>query len=57
MIIRLCSAILATLALFGSFIESEGLSADTDAAKRAAQNNALQGPAVDEHAAADEAAT
>jgi small-conductance mechanosensitive channel len=53
MIIRLCSAILATLALFGSFVESEGLSADTDAAKRAAQNNALQGPAVDEHALAE----
>jgi small-conductance mechanosensitive channel len=50
---RLCSAIFATLAVFGSFGASEGLSADTDAANHAAPNNAPPGPAVDEHALAE----
>ena len=55
MIIRLCSAILGTVVLVWSFATSEGLTADTDAAKDAAQDNnaGAAAPAVDEKALAE----
>src|SRR6476660_5825309 len=55
MTIRLCSAILGTVVLVWAFATSEGLTADTDAAKGAAQdkNAGAAAPAVDEKALAE----
>ena len=55
MTIRLCSAVLGTVVLFWSFATSEGLTADTDAAKNVAQDNnaGAAAPAVDEKALAE----
>ena len=52
MTIRLCSAVLGTVLLVWSFA-SEGLPADTDAAKGVAQNRDVRTPAVDEKTLAD----
>ena len=52
MTIRLCSAVLGTVLLVWSFT-SEGLPADTDAAKGVAQIRDVRAPAVDEKTLAD----
>src|SRR4030095_11483400 len=38
MTIRLCSVVLGAVAVFGGFVASEGLTADTEATKSAAQD-------------------